>query len=1056
MVRRARTRSEGETRFSFESPGELRTWRTLPSAGSLTLTLARYKDGRHSLRWDWCKGSALILEELALDCSRYPHAGMEGWIYSEEPMPGALEFRLGTVADLAADQAVYRFRLRLGFSGWRMFRILFERDAKTDPVSPARRIERLEIHPPAEVPHGSVWLDGLVLSSSISPQRSADFQIPEFPVGQPGGGCEHWHYLYSQAKPWRALPKTITDAHRQAFARIQDRYFQWLLGHGVKTRSDDPALLRQAARETTGYIRRGWETFKRFGVRRWGDGRITGPGLMRGRGEHTFYRVFYDMLLPLAFDWRLNGNMDARDAVLLLFDYVYDQGWAEGSGLGDLWLNCLMFAPYGHAIALLREELAATNRLERAVRTAFWYQTFGKAFSRFDREYVETNADALRSIVFTAMVMILTLEDSPQKVQYMLSWKDWLEHALAISPRFAGVFKPDGLGFHHYGVYAGAYTSCAYEFCSLIAWLLSRTLFELSPSSRAVLKRALLTQDAMSHKYDLPYAAMGRMPRPGPRLLSAYAFLAMASEPPDPDLAGIFMRLWDPKCRELRPLLRVSLDSEGGQFLCLQTPGRLSLLHEFASKGTSPSPPPEGFWSLPWGALAIHRRGRWMAAVKGWSQYVWDFEMHPASWARKGEENVYGRYLSYGTLQLFVKGRPIGALGSGWNLDQGWDWCRWPGSTTPHLSLRELYDPKTSWATRFFSAAKCVGAVSSERRDGLFALKIHEHFYDPTFRAYKTYFFFDQTILCLGSNIESRDPHPFGTTLFQSWMPDRGMIIRINGLEIREFPFRWQGRHHVPVTLMDPYGNGYWVPDSGDLRVERRRQRSRDAWNRGPTEGDFSVAWIDHGRAPKDDGFGSHRYHYAVLVQTTTRALERFARTPPYRVLQQDHQAHVVEQVGHRTMAYAVFETDWEIPYGRLRRTDTPILAMVRELEEGRILLSVADPDLRLPKRRNMGYLDGEALRTQARASSVRLELRGAWRAVRTTACNPSEDSGCSKNEGWLHAWVEEAGDRSNERTHLVLMCRYGETREIELAPCAVSPQTQGIRKGSCERNSLH
>lgn len=138
-----------------------------------------------------------------------------------------------------------------------------------------------------------------------------------------------------------------------------------------------------------------------------------------------------------------------------------------------------------------------------------------------------------------------------------------------------------------------------------------------------------------------------------------------------------------------------------------------------------------------------------------------------------------------------------------------------------------------------------------------------------------------------------------------------------------------------------------------------------------------------------------------------------------------------------------------------LCRTDTPILAMIRELEEGRILLSVADPDLRLPKRRNMAYLDDEALRTQARASSVRVELRGAWRAVHDTACRPSEDIGCSKNKGAPDALVEVSGDRSNQRTHLVLVCRYGETREIELAPCAHPQQTKGIRIGSCETNRL-
>ncbi|MCX7935496.1 MAG: hypothetical protein N3A66_09605, partial [Planctomycetota bacterium] len=103
------------------------------------------------------------------------------------------------------------------------------------------------------------------------------------------------------------------------------------------------------------------------------------------------------------------------------------------------------------------------------------------------------------------------------------------------------------------------------------------------------------------------------------------------------------------------------------------------------------------------------------------------------------------------------------------------------------------------------------------------------------------------------------------------------MPIWLNSRKISAFPFRWRGRRGMSAALMDPYGNGYWVPDAGQLRVARRRQQSRDAWNQGRTVGDFSVAWFDHGRAPQDDGYGSQRYHYALLVQTSPMALAAYS-----------------------------------------------------------------------------------------------------------------------------------------------------------------------------------
>ena len=971
---------------NFEGPELPADWRA--DGGKLELSSRHFKDGSQSLGWTWENGSRLIRDGLALSPAQ---AGMSGWVYCEKPIAGRLTFCLGTKEQLAAGTPAYQFRFGLNFSGWRMFLVQFERDCRAHRESEVAShesgsIECLEIVPPPESPDGVLWLDALVLGAGVGGERSADYQIPEHADGL-GYWCEHWPLHYSRQSPCLPLPETVTEAQRRDFATIRARYHKWLLG-------DQPDLtrpvLRAGAEQFQAYIRRGWTVLKALGIVRDDQGRITGPGLVKTFDiPNSFKNVFYDILMPVVFDWKVNGNAAARQTALELFDYIHDQGWADGSSLGELWLNPLGFAPYCHAVVLMRDELRATGRLETAVRAAMWYQTFGKTFTRFDEAYVETNADALRSILFTSLAMILAMNDTPQKVQYMNGWLAWYNDALRISPRFTGLIKPDGLGFHHQAVYAGAYATCAYEFCSLLAWLLHGTVFAAAPESVANLKHALLTQDILTHKYDIPYATMGRMPRPGIRILSAYAYLALAGEPVDTELAGIFKRLWDPHCaylgagdkgtNYLPQVLSVDLDAQGGKFLFYQTLGRLQILQELADSNLPAAPLPQGFWSKPWGALAIHRRDDWLVSVKGWSQYVWDFEMHPKC-SGMAEENVYARYWSYGTLQSITHGTPPNPVASGWNLDKGWDWCRWPGATTPHLTLHELYDPKTTWANRFFSSATFVGGVSCEGRNGMFALKLHEHYYDPTFRAYKTYFFFDNEIICLGSNIESRDAaHAFGTTLFQSWMQEQGMPIQVNGAAVTAFPYEFRGEAGQPLTLMDPYGNGYFVPDSRDVRLVRGEQKSRDAWNRSETSGAFSTCWLDHGQPPRDDGYGSERYHYAMLVQTSEQALAVYAKVPPYRVLMQNHQAHIIEHLGQKTVAYALFETDWIIPHGILRKTDTPVMAMVKEHGD-RVVLSLADPDLRLPKRRNMGYLDDEANSTPSRPSVVRADLRGDWR----------------------------------------------------------------------------
>ena len=191
-----------------------------------------------------------------------------------------------------------------------------------------------------------------------------------------------------------------------------------------------------------------------------------------------------------------------------------------------------------------------------------------------------------------------------------------------------------------------------------------------------------------------------------------------ASDPIDPEMAGIFTRYWDPDSEYFKPALNVGLDGRGGGFLCNATIGRVQLMKELADLNMEASTAPVGFWMKPYAALAIHRRGDWMVSTKGWSQYVWDFEGHFKTWAAV-EENVYARYLSYGHMQVLAKGNPVNAADSGCDIDRGWDWNRWPGTTTKHLPLSMLYSPTETYACRMFTDETFVGGVSSEAKNGI-------------------------------------------------------------------------------------------------------------------------------------------------------------------------------------------------------------------------------------------------------------------------------------------------------------------------------------------------
>ena len=76
------------------------------------------------------------------------------------------------------------------------------------------------------------------------------------------------------------------------------------------------------------------------------------------------------------------------------------------------------------------------------------------------------------------MMPTSTTEEKKAKIRDMEALGRW--YAIAMSPNeaFAGVLKPDFLGFHHNSYYTSAYTPHAMHQAAFIQYLLSGTAFE--------------------------------------------------------------------------------------------------------------------------------------------------------------------------------------------------------------------------------------------------------------------------------------------------------------------------------------------------------------------------------------------------------------------------------------------------------------------------------------------------------------------------------------------------------------------------------------------------
>ena len=264
-------------------------------------------------------------------------------------------------------------------------------------------------------------------------------------------------------------------------------------------------------------------------------------------------------------------NKARLQKVINLLDYVEDQGWADGSGIGSIkgvinqggagFMHTLLFIKDS-----LHESSANKSRLLNLINTAKWYNNFGEVY-QIPFEYNGTTADRMiTTMLFRLMVVLLmptsTVDEQKARQRDMEAVKRWIDNALTINKAFGGVVKPDYTGFHHMGFYASAYIPHALHTSAQLQYLLEGTDFALSHAAKQNLLGTLKTLRLIAVKYSTPNSVGGRFASLSNtvlvKILPAYAYISIArsesaltESPPSgisvPDLtpdAAMFLRLY--------------------------------------------------------------------------------------------------------------------------------------------------------------------------------------------------------------------------------------------------------------------------------------------------------------------------------------------------------------------------------------------------------------------------------------------------------------------------------------------------------------------------------
>lgn len=662
---------------------------------------------------------------------------------------------------------------------------------------------------------------------------------------------------------------------------------------------------------------------------------------------------------------RLNEERFAK--IKKLLEYLEDQGWAEGSGLGSIDHEMNKDGSgFMHSMFLLRHELknpANAALRDRLLKTMKWYNDFNEIYQA-DNDYIYdgTTADRIRTIfLYRLFIIIIDDDDENKQINNMEYFKTWGKHALRINKALGGLIKPDYTGFHHKTFYGVAYVPHALHNAALIQYFLEGTNFALPEETTSNIRKSLEVMRMVSVKYSTPNGLCGRFPSYNRAILAehvpAYAYIsykhgATATED-EAYKPAMFLRLFTPSQNGNSPLDTYLTDGniKSGIYYW-NTIGSLDVLKNVKTlpcqEECSAESSPQGHWSKNFATLSIQRRREWSVAVKGMGKYTWDYESSL-------KENVLGMFGSHGSLQISNSEDALEA----YDVTNGWDWRKIPGTTTIEVPFDKMRLKKArnyNYRGKFAGGVTLIGnADDLKLANGAFGMLFKQPKYRPyekgsnplkksELKFYKSYFFYNDLIVCLGSGIKLGSRSTLAnaqTTLFQDKIYGSKTIYV--GTTEKTANFK-EEITSGSSTLKDTNGNLYKVNiGNNKLIVQISDQTSKTSKGCTDTTGKFALAYLSHENAKTS----RKNYEYAIVVSGGDRDL-----LDKYTVIQKNSKAHVIKieqspNSQEKTYGYAVFkETPPTSPLssrGVLRTVSARCMIMI-EKKATTMNLAISDP----------------------------------------------------------------------------------------------------------------
>lgn len=370
----------------------------------------------------------------------------------------------------------------------------------------------------------------------------------------------------------------------------------------------------------------------------------------------------------------------------------------------------------------------------------------------------------------------------------------------------------------------------------------------------------------------------------------------------------------------------------------------------------TPAPEPVGHTLYPVMARAVHRRPGWAVALSMSSSHV-------AYYENGGGDNLRGWHTGDGMLYTYLDSDNTQYNDSFWPTVNPY---RLPGTTA---SLKPLADGQGGQYSAVHPSTTWVGGAS----DGEFAA-VGQDLQGPwsTLVAKKSWFFLDDSVVCLGAGISASDGAEVDTVIENRNLgTSSSAALTVDG---RRQPTAtgsttFRGAHWAHLEG----ASGYVFP--GGCDVTSLRETRTGTWHAistgGPTapvSRDYATLYLDHGTAPSGED-----YAYILMPDADPRTVaQRAAQAGWLHTL-----ANTEDQQGIWIPELGVTAVNFWVPgaVGPVT-SDAPASVLIRQVDRGRAVVCVADPAAANPS--TTITWDHPVAAVVSRAASVRSVSTGA------------------------------------------------------------------------------